>query len=72
MKYNFIIDYTDYVVMKGYYVVMIIHSSMTTSMCKCKREIVITDYVDYPVLHITFTCRAIDNTFINDYVDMQM
>ena len=32
---------------------------MTTLIFKRKREIVITDYVDYPVLHITITYTGI-------------
>ena len=38
---------------------MIIHSSMTKLIFKSKKEIVITDYVDYPVLHITITYTGI-------------
>ena len=38
---------------------LIIHSSMTTLIFRCKRKIVITDYVDYPVLHKTITCAGI-------------
>ena len=32
---------------------------MTTLIFKSKREIVITDYVDYPVLHLTNTYTGI-------------
>ena len=38
---------------------LIINSSMTTLIFKRKPEIVITDYVDYPVLHITITYTGI-------------
>ena len=55
VKNNFIIDYTDYVER----LLLIIHSSMTTFIFKRKREIVITDYVDYPALHITVTYTGI-------------
>ena len=48
MKNNFIIDYTDYAVMKGYY-----WQNIHQWLPWYSRVIVITDYVDYPVLHIT-------------------
>ena len=32
---------------------------MTTLILKSKREIVITDYVDYPVLHLTISYTGI-------------
>ena len=48
MKNNFIIDYTDYAVMKGYY-----WQNIHQWLRWYSRVIVITDYVDYPVLHIT-------------------
>ena len=55
VKNSFIIDYTDYVER----LLLIMHSSMTTFIFKRKREIVITDYVDYPALHITVTYTGI-------------
>ena len=48
MKKNFIIDYTDYAVMKGY-----CWQNSHQWLRWYSRVIVITDYVDYPVLHIT-------------------
>ena len=54
MKNNFIIDYTDYAVMKGYYW-WNIHQWLRWY----SRVIVITDYVDYPVLHVTIKTLAI-------------
>ena len=44
--------------MKGY-LPLIMQSSMTTVMFKSKWKIVITDYVDYPVLQITITYTGI-------------
>ena len=48
------IEYADYAVMKGYY-----WQNIHQWLRWYSRVIVITDYVDYPVLHVTIKTLAI-------------
>ena len=54
-----IIDYAIYTDFRDYIKIISSHSSMTTLIFKSKWKIGITDFVDYPVLHITIKYTGI-------------